>query len=50
MSEEDQVLLDVRRRKIVYESLYVDHLHTTVDFMVAEKEDEAKILEYLEKG
>lgn len=49
MSEDEQVLLDVSRRRVVYESLYVEGLHTTVDFMIAVENDEAKIVEYLDK-
>jgi hypothetical protein len=41
-------LLDVRWRKAIVESLYVEHLHTTVRFLLSQPEDSDTLLNYIE--
>jgi hypothetical protein len=41
-------LLDVRWRKAIVESLYVEHLHTTVRFLLSQPEDSSVLLDYIE--
>jgi hypothetical protein len=44
---ETRFLLDVRPRKPIVETLYVEHLHTSVRFLVAQPEDEEVLLDYI---
>lgn len=42
-----RLLLDVRHRQALVESVYVEHLHTSVRFLCAVKEDQEILLDYL---
>jgi hypothetical protein len=41
-------LLDVRQRKTLVESFYVEHMHSSSRFLVAEPEDLTILLNYIE--